>query len=197
MWALSAKARLRPPGGLRPGPARRQRTTPDPGGGRRPGDSPALPGAGAGATQARLAGASATAAATVATHWPEDAAQISVLEVLTCLEGPLELGAGAVERRGVGVAAATRGRGRRPGAAGDAGRPGVGQAALPAAPHLPDMSAAGMNASTETAAPGSRLLQALAASAERGPETLLRALVERYGEGPEAGLVAGAPRTRC
>ena len=44
---------------------------------------------------------------------------------------------------------------------------------------LSDMSAAEVRASTDTAAPR-RALQELAASAARGPETLLRALVERY-----------------
>ena len=53
------------------------------------------------------------------------------------------------------------------------------------------MSAAGMNASTETAAPVA-VLQALAASAERGPETLLRALVERYGRDLKLASSLGA-----
>ena len=53
------------------------------------------------------------------------------------------------------------------------------------------MSATGMNASTELAAPVA-LLQELAASAERGPETLLRALVERYGRGLKLASSLGA-----
>ena len=48
-----------------------------------------------------------------------------------------------------------------------------------------------MNAPTETAAPVA-VLQELAASAERGPEILLRALVERYGRGLKLASSLGA-----
>ena len=48
-----------------------------------------------------------------------------------------------------------------------------------------------MNPSTETAAPV-EALQELAASAERGPETLLRTLVERYGRGLKLASSLGA-----
>ena len=48
-----------------------------------------------------------------------------------------------------------------------------------------------MNASTEMAAPVA-VLQELTASAERGPETLLRALVERYGRGLKLASSLGA-----
>ena len=53
------------------------------------------------------------------------------------------------------------------------------------------MSVSGMNASTETAAPAA-VLQELAASAERGPEMLLRALAERYGKSLKLASSLGA-----
>ena len=53
------------------------------------------------------------------------------------------------------------------------------------------MSASGMKVAADGAAPDA-LLQELSASAARGPETLLRALVERYGRGLKLASSLGA-----
>ena len=57
--------------------------------------------------------------------------------------------------------------------------------------NLPDMSASGPNAAAAVAAPAA-VMQELTAAAERGPETLLQALVERYGRSLKLASSLGA-----